>query len=147
MVIPRNEQRKRQQAMESLRKKHGTSFSGEGQYITQESTRDLYKIFENLVVYFDGGTVFPSDKLLDASDPKQVLVITDTFIHNGEEAANAISELKSRHKGNNVTIYAMDEVADAAYLKEAGAEVIHGTTTDIFKRVIGKAEEVYSNVT
>ena len=30
------------------------------------------------------------------------------------------------------------------YLRGAGAEVIQGTTTDVFKRVIGKADEVYT---
>lgn len=122
-----------------------TVFSGEGQSTTQESTRDLGKIFENLVTYHNGGTVFPTSTLLaEGQDPKQVLIITDTFLANEEDTATAIRDLKSRNKGNKVTIYALHPVDRADYLRNVGAEVIHGTSTDIFKRVIGKADEVYT---
>jgi len=120
-----------------------TNFSGQGQYKTQESTRDLDKIFENLVIHYNGGTVFPTDALLEGRDPRQVLVITDTFVANEQDSSQAIKDLRKRHKGNKVAIYALHPVANSEYLRSAGSEVIHGTTTDIFKRVIGKADEVY----
>lgn len=121
-----------------------TNFSGRGQSSTQEFTRDLKSIFENLVIHYNGGTVFPTDKLLEGQDPKQVLVITDTFLGNETEAANAVGELRKRHKGNRVTVYEINSSPHGAYLRNSGAEVIQGTTTDIFKRAIGKCEEVYS---
>ena len=121
-----------------------TNFSGDKQFVTQEWTRELNKIFENLVTHYNGGTVFPTVALLaQGYDPKQVLVITDTFLGNEENTAQAIKDLKSRHKGNKVAIYALHPVASADYLRNAGAEVIQGTSTDIFKRAIGKADEVY----
>ena len=119
------------------------NFSGNKQYKMQPWTRDLNKIFENLVIFYNGGTVFPVDVLLEDNGPKQVLLITDSFVGNPQETADAIAELKTRNKGNNVTVYSLHSVDNADYLRNAGAEVIHGTTTDIFKRVIGKAEEVY----
>lgn len=119
------------------------NFSGDGQYKIQPWTRDLNKIFENLVVYHGGGTVFPASALLEDGDPKQVLLITDSFVGNAQETADAIAELRRRNRGNNVTVYSLHPVDNADYLRSAGAEVVHGTTTDIFKRVIGKAEEVY----
>jgi len=121
-----------------------TNFSGKGQYETQSWTRDLNKIFKNLVVYYNGGTIFPADVLLHDNTPKQVLIITDNFLGNEQETVDAIKELKRRDRRNNVSVYSLHPVNNADYLRNAGAEVIHGTTTDIFKRVIGKSEEVYS---
>jgi len=121
-----------------------TNFSGTNQHKTQEWTRELNKIFENLVTYYNGGTVFPISKLLEDGDPKQVLVITDSFIGNEDECRNSISELIKRNKGNKVAVYALHPVPNSAYLKQAGAEVISGTTTDIFKKSIGRINEVYS---
>lgn len=121
-----------------------TNFSGKGQSETQDWTRDLYAAYRKLVVYYGGGTVFPAEQLLGGGDPKLALVITDTFLANKEETATAVAELLRRNTGNKVSIYALHPVADAEYLRSAGAEVIHGTTTDIFKRVIGKAHEVYA---
>lgn len=124
-------------------KVRATNFSGNGQSSTQDWTRDLSSIFGNLVTHYAGGTVFPVDKLLEGEQPRQVLVITDTFLGNEEEAATAIHELRQKNKSNRATIYALHPVDRADYLRNAGAEVIHGTTTDIFKRAIGKADEVY----
>ena len=108
-------------------------------------TRDLDKIYANLVTYYNGGTVFPTDTLLaEGQDPKQVLVITDTFLTNEEEAAKAIKDLRSRNRGNRATIYSLHPVDRADYLRSVGAEVICGTSTDIFKKAIGKANEVYT---
>ena len=121
-----------------------TNFSGDGQYETQEWTRDLYKIYENLVTYYNGGTVFPVKKLLEDGDPKQVLVITDSFVANRDECADSIIELRKRNKGNKIAVYALHPAQDSGYLKQAGAEIIHGTNTDIFKELIGKVSEVYS---
>ncbi len=121
-----------------------TNFSGKNQYKTAGPSRNLREIFEVLVTHYNGGTVFPTNTLLDDYSPKQVLVITDTFLGNENETANAITELKSRHKGNRVTIYSLHDVDRADYLRNAGAEIIPGTSTDIFKRVIGKADEVYA---
>lgn len=121
-----------------------TNFSGKGQSATQDFTRDLNAVFENLVIYYNGGTVFPTERLLEGADPKQVLVISDTFLGNEGEATNSITELCKRHKGNKVAIYEIGSSPHGDYLRSAGAEVIRGTTTDIFKRAIGKSEEVYS---
>ncbi len=121
-----------------------TTFSGEGQCHTEGWTRDLNRIFKTLVTYFNGGTVFPQEKLLGDGDPKQVLVITDADFSNKKESADAITALRQRHQQNRVTIYALHPLDMADYLREAGAEVIHGTTPEIFKRTIGKADEVYA---
>ena len=120
-----------------------TNFSGNGQSETQEWTNDLQSVYENLVKYHNGGTVFPLDKMLEDGDPKQVLIVTDAFLGNEEETANAVRELKKRNSGNRVTIYALHPVDRADYLRNAGAEVVHGTTPEIFKRTIGKGQEVY----
>lgn len=120
-----------------------TVFSGKGQYKTTGPTRDLEAIFDTLVTYYNGGTIFPTEKLLDTPYPKQVLIITDTFICNKEETAEKIRELSSKHKGNKITIYATGPVVYSSYLEQAGAEVIHDTSTRIFKNIIGKAQEVY----
>ncbi len=120
-----------------------TNFSGEGQFETQKMTRELYSIFKKLVTYFNGGTVFPTEALLEVSDPKQAIIITDTFLGNTENTAQAISELRKRNPKNKVTIYAIHQSANGEQLRSAGAEVIYGTSTDIFKKVIGKADEVY----
>lgn len=121
-----------------------TNFSGRNQSVTQDSTRDLDKIFENLVVYYNGGTYFPSSKLPEGTSPKQAIIITDAFLGNETETAEAITELRKKHKSNKVTIYAINSNDAADNLRNAGAEIIYGTTTDIFKRVIGKASEVYT---
>jgi hypothetical protein len=81
--------------------------------------------------------------MLEDGDPKQVLIVTDTFLGNEDATANAIRDLRKRNSGNRVTIYAIHPVDRADYLREAGAEVIQGTGTEIFKRIIGKAQEVY----
>ncbi len=120
-----------------------TSFSGNGQYKTQEFTKDLAKIYDILVTHYNRGTVFPVN-LLKASNPRQVLVITDTFIGNGKEVSEAILEFRRSHKDNKFSVYALKQAESDSYLKRAGAEVIYDTTTEIFKKVIGKAEEVYS---
>jgi hypothetical protein len=120
-----------------------TVFSGKGQCTTVGPTQDLDTIFDTLTTHYNGGTVFPSEKLLDGPYPKQVLIATDTFLANKEETANNIRELRSRHKGNKVTIYALNPVVDAPYLEEAGAEVFHDTSTEVFKKAIGKSQEVY----
>ena len=121
-----------------------TNFSGKGQSATVGPTRDLDAVFGNLVTYYGGGTVFPSDTLLEGFDPKQVLLVTDTFLGNEKETSDAITELRKRNKGNRVSVYAIHPNAQSDYLRSAGAEVISGTNTDIFKRVIGKSAEVYS---
>ena len=120
-----------------------TNFSGRSE--SQESTRDLNKVFEALVTYFGGGTTFPASELKSPQkkDPRQVLIITDTFLNNTHETAEAIKEIKNKNKGNNVSIYAISNITDVDELKSAGAEVIQDTTTKIFKKVIGKAHEVY----
>ena len=82
--------------------------------------------------------------MLEDGDPKQVLIITDTFLGNEAAAANAIRDLGARNSRNKIAIYALHPVDNADYLRNAGAEVIHGTTAEIFKRAIGKCQEVYS---
>lgn len=120
-----------------------TNFSGDKQCTTQEFTRDLPSIFENLVVHYNGGTVFPTATLLAAEDPRQSLIITDTFLGNETETADAVKNIVQRNKSNRVTVYEINPNPRGSYLRSAGAEVIQGTTTDIFKRVIGKANQVY----
>ena len=71
-------------------------------------------------------------------------LITDTFLCNTQETTEAVTVLLMRNHGNKVTVYALHPVANAESLRSAGAEVIHGTTPDIFKRVIGDAHEVYT---
>ena len=114
------------------------------QYKTQEYTRDLDKAFENFVIYYHGGTVFPSSQLAAAQSPRQVVVITDTFLANEQETVEAIAELRNKHNGNSATIYALHPVANGDSFRKAGAQIIHGTTTDVFKEVIGRANQVYS---
>lgn len=125
-------------------KVRSTNFSGNGQYATADFTTDSQPIFKNLTTHYGGGTVFPAGKLLESDGPKQVLIITDTFVANEQEVGDAISQLRRRNKLNRVTIYAIHPVVNAEYLRRAGAEVIHGTTTEIFRKVIGRATEVYS---
>jgi len=120
-----------------------TVFSGQGQYTTIGPTRDLEAIFETLTTHYGGGTVFPVEKLLEGPYPKQVLIITDTFIANKADTVTNISELRSKHKGNKVTIYALDTIIDADDFRQAGAEVFHDTSTEVFKKAIGKSQEVY----
>lgn len=121
-----------------------TNFSGNTQCTTQEWTQNLPSIFENLVIYYGGGTDFPAGKLVEGERPRQVLIITDTFLGNETETADAVQKSRHKNKSNRVTIYAVHPVDRADYLRSAGAEVIPGTTTDIFKKVIGKADEVYA---
>ncbi len=121
-----------------------TNFSGEGQHETVDWGRDLNKVFGNLAKYFNGGTIFPVDELCRSNNPRQVVVITDTFLYNEDKTIEAIKKFRSQNPRNGITIYALHEVANAEKLRNAGAEVIYGTTTNIFKRVIGKTEEVYS---
>lgn len=121
-----------------------TNFSGKGQCETQEWTATKDTLFRKLVRHLNGGTVFPTNALTESSkDPKQILVITDTFIGNEEETIRAIQAVLDRNKGNRVAVYAISPSPATDYLRTAGAEVIRGTTTDIFRSVIGKADEVY----
>lgn len=120
-----------------------TVFSGKGQSETREATRDLYAVFEKLVIYYNGGTYFPTEKLLENQKPKQALIITDTYLFNEQETAEAIIKYKQKNPNNKVTVYGIDSGNHGEDLQKAGAEVIRGTTTDIFKRAIGKADEVY----
>jgi hypothetical protein len=124
-----------------------TNFSGGGQCTTQDWTNNLQDVFRNLVIHYNGGTHFPVDVMLEGRNPRQVIIMTDTFVANSNDFADAVREVKSRHEGNGVTVYASHPVSDANYLRESGAEIIDGTTTDMFKRVIGKAGEVYQNAT
>lgn len=121
-----------------------TNFSGDGQYATQDATRDLPSVFEKLVTYHDGGTVFPTAVLSTGQNPRQVVVITDSFIGNKETLATAIHNFRQAHSGNEIAVYAVHATPDREYLENAGAEIIQGTTTDIFEKVIGKASEVYT---
>ncbi|MBU1988700.1 MAG: hypothetical protein KKD94_04440, partial [Nanoarchaeota archaeon] len=121
-----------------------TNFSGENQYNTVELTRELRPHFENFVEFYRGGTVFPAQVLLEGTFPRHSVIITDTFLGNEGETVEAIQDFRSRHKDNKVTIYALHPVANGDALARAGADVVYGTTTDIFKRVVGKGEEVYS---
>lgn len=124
-------------------KVRAVNFSGEGQHSTAESSNNLSNVFENLVTHYGGGTVLPVDRILDKNDPKQVVVVTDTYLGNYEEAAKGIEELMARDRRNHVTIYATINQRGDRGLRQAGAEIIYGTSTDIFKKVIGKAHEVY----
>ena len=125
-------------------KLRATNFSGANQFQTQEWTRELDLVYRNLVTYFGGGTEFPPAQLLTQGDPRQALIITDTFLCNTQETTEAVTVLLMRNHGNTVTVYALHPAANAESLRSAGAEVIHGTTPDIFKRVIGDAHEVYT---
>ena len=122
-----------------------TVFSGSGQYATVGPTRNLQEIFENAVVYYNGGTIFPINQMLSGRDPRHVIVITDSFLCNESETASVITEFKKRNKQNGITIYAVHPVPSTDVYIEAGAEIISGTTTDIFRKVIGKPDEVYKN--
>lgn len=119
-----------------------TSFSSGS--VTQKPTSELNKIYDVLVTYLGGGTIFPVDKMTETKGPKQVLIITDTYLCNAGEAAGAIRWLKQANRHNKVTIYAMCEMPDSESLREAGADIITGTSTDIFRKVIGKGDEIYS---
>jgi len=120
----------------------GTNFSGEDQYSSTEFTKDLTSVLENFMNHYNGGTILPTEKLLEGG-PKQVVIITDTYIYNKEETATAIKELIRKDRRNKVTIYAVSPQIDREYLEGAGAEVIQDTSTNIFKRAIGKGKEVY----
>lgn len=120
----------------------GINFSGQNQYSATEFTRDLESVLENFMTHYNGGTVLPADKILDGG-PKQVVIITDTYIGNKDETAEAIKELIKKDKRNKVTIYAVSPEIDKDYLQKAGAEVIQDTSVNIFKKAIGKANEVY----
>ncbi len=116
-----------------------TVFSGDAQSSTQEWTRDLNAIYERLIIYHNGGTTFPVKQLLNSSEPKQVLIITDAALDNKEETSNAIKKLLKNNPMNKVTVYAIS-ASDTDYLKKAGAQVIRGTNIDIFKEVIGSSK-------
>jgi len=120
-----------------------TVFSGEGQSVTQDWTRELYSIFENLTKYYGGNSYFPTEKLLEGNEPRQVIIITDAFLHNREETADAIRAFIRRNGRNKVSVYALHELDEANYLREAGAEVISGNTTEVFRNIIGGADELY----
>ena len=123
----------------------GTNFSGNGQTQTAESEVGALKpVFETFVKYFNRGTVFPISILLNGTNPRQAIFITDTFLCNETEAVEAIHQFRRQDSRNKVTIYALHPVDHADYLRSAGADVIWGTSTDIFRKVIGKADEVYS---
>ncbi len=108
-------------------------------------TTNLEEIYANLVLYQNGGTVFPIAEFLarPEEDPRLSLIITDTFIANIDEAIAAIKQFKARNKDNKVTIYAITNLPNVEQLRQAGAECIHGTTPNIFKHVLGKTEKTY----
>ena len=116
-----------------------TIFSGDGQYDTQEWTRDLNAIYEKAIIYYGSGTSFPTHQLLRDTKQKHVIIITDAALDNKEQAAAAVSEVLKRSKSNKVTVYAITIADSADYLKKVGADIIQGTTTDIFRKVIGKS--------
>jgi hypothetical protein len=120
----------------------GTNFSGKNQYSSTEFTKNLTSVLENFINHYNGGTILPTEKLLEGG-PKQVVIITDTYIYNKEETATAIKELIRKDRRNKVTIYAVSPQIDREYLETAGAEVIQDTSINIFKRAIGKGNEVY----
>mgnify|MGYP001598210827 CR=1 FL=1 len=123
----------------------GTNFSGNGQTKTAESEAGTLKpVFEAFVQYFNGGTVFPTSILLNGINPRQALIITDTFLCNEAETAEAIKQFRQQDSRNKVIIYALHQVNHADYLRAAGAEVIWDNSTNIFRKVIGKTDEVYS---
>ncbi len=121
------------------------SINYSGKAFTQARTADLHLIYKNLVVYQNGDTTFPIKEFLDtpADDPRLSLIITDTFLANEQEAVNAIRTFRGRNAQNRVTIYAITSISNAEHLRQAGAEVIHGTTPNIFKHVLGKTEKAY----
>jgi hypothetical protein len=120
----------------------GTNFSGEGQYSSTEFTRNIISVLENFMIHYNGGTILPTEKILEGG-PKQVVIITDTYLANKKATADAIRELIKRDRRNKVTIYAVSPQIDKEYLESAGAEVIQDTSTNIFKKAIGKGNEVY----
>lgn len=123
----------------------GTVFSGNGQTKTAESEiGNLRPVFETFVQYYNGGTVFPVNILLNGTNPRQAIMITDTFLCNEAETVEAIQQYRKQDSRNRITIYALHPVIHADNLRAAGAEIIWGTNTDIFRKVIGKADEVYS---
>ena len=116
-----------------------TVFSGEEQHSTQEWTRDLNAIYDKAIIHYGGGTSFPTRQLLRDTSQKQVIIVTDAVLDNKEQTAAAVNEVLKSNKGNKVTVYAITTAAYTGYLEKVGAEVIPGTTTDIFKKVIGKS--------
>ena len=94
------------------------------------------------MVHYNGGTVLPIERLLEG-ETKHVVIITDTYLANKEETAEAINKLIKKDKKNRVTIYATSSQIDKNYLEKAGARVIKDTSTNIFKKVIGDANEIY----
>lgn len=119
-----------------------TNYSGNGQYETQEFTNDLHPIFKVLVKSYRGGTVLPVEKLAEGADPRQILIITDADLGNESETADAIREAIKKDKRTKAAVYAIGAL-DTKYLSDAGAQVILGNDTQIFKGVIGKSSEVY----
>ncbi|MBR9701018.1 VWA domain-containing protein [Candidatus Woesearchaeota archaeon] len=113
--------------------------------IATERTNNLQTAYENLVLFQGGTTYVPIDEFLanPEDDPRLSLIITDTFFFNTVQAIDAIKQLKERNRHNRVTIYAITELPNAEALAAGGAECIHGTTTNIFKHILGKTEGVY----
>src|SRR3989344_3134524 len=112
-------------------------------YIAQEPTKNLIDIFEKLVIFQGGGTQFPVYELIneEKKDPRLIMIVTDTFLYNLESTLEAIAKL--RKKGNLVCIYGISEVIYKEEFERAGAQVVHGVTTDIFREMVGKTFEVY----
>lgn len=108
-------------------------------------TNNLAETYAGLVLYKNGGTVFPVTNFLGdpKEDPRLSLIITDTFFANTSETVEAIKQFRKRNKQNRVTIYAITELPNAEELTQAGAECIHGTTPNIFKHILGKTESTY----
>ncbi len=118
-----------------------TNFSED--YIVQESTTNLSDVFEKIVIFQGGGTQFPIHELtnIEKKDPRLIMIVTDTFLSNLESTLETITKL--RKKGNLVCIYGISEVIYKQEFEKAGAQVVHGVTTDIFREMVGKTFEAY----
>jgi hypothetical protein len=121
-----------------------TNFSGQGQFSTTGWTRNLESVFNELVTHYNGGTYFPNDAIVEGRDPRQVVIITDADIANSTETAQGITKIRSRNPKNRIAMYAIRAQSGAEEYKKAGAQIVKDTTTNIFKRVIGDVEEVYT---
>ncbi len=117
----------------------------DGKCVEIPRTHDLGEVYKGLVMYQNGGTVFPVEQFLACpeEDPRLSLIITDTFFANTDQAVRAMSDFRKRNKHNRVTIYAITSLPNVDELIRAGAECIHGTTPNIFKHVLGKTERAY----
>ena len=116
-----------------------------GKPVVRGRTVSLPDLYKTTALYQRGGTIFPVKKFLDApaDDPRLSLIVTDTFLANEDEAIDAIAVFRARNRANRVTIYAITSIPNADRLRQAGAEVIHGTKPNIFKHIIGKTENAY----